>query len=262
MKEHQDLVCACGLSFSYNGSGKAVFQDLSLSIPAGSITAILGPNGSGKTTLLHLVLGFLRPSDGIIELDGRPQAGYARRDMGRFMALVPQSEHLAFNLSALEYVLLGRAPYLKPLQAPRSADLEVALAALEAAGAGELKDRSIDTLSGGEQQLIAVARALAQQPRLLLMDEPTAHLDLSNQGRVLEVVRRLAGDGVTVAFTTHNPNLAAGLATHVILMCEGSVLAAAATRCALTEENLSRTYGVPVEVLEMGERRMIYLRDG
>jgi iron complex transport system ATP-binding protein len=180
--------------------------------------------------------------------------------MGRFMALVPQNEHLAFNLSALEYVLLGRAPYLRPLQAPGAADVEVALAALQAAGAGELRERTIDTLSGGEQQLIAVARALAQEPRLLLMDEPTAHLDLGNQGRVLDVVRRLAAAGVTVAFTTHNPNLAADLATYVILMRSGTVLAAAPTQSVLTEENLSRTYGVPVEVIQVRGRHMIWLR--
>lgn len=261
MKKHQCLVRASGLSFSYNGSNKPVFRDLSLSIPTGSTTAILGPNGSGKTTLLQLILGFLRPSEGVIELDGRLQNSYSRRDMGRFMALVPQSEHLAFNLSALEYVLLGRAPYLSPLQAPRASDLEVARSALYAAGADDLAGRSIDTLSGGEQQLVAVARALAQEPRMLLMDEPTAHLDLHNQGRVLEVMRRLAADGVTVAFTTHNPNLAADLATDVILMCDGTVLAAADTSSVLTEENLSRTYDVPVEVLQVGNRRMICLRD-
>ena len=262
MKKDHGLVCASGLSFSYNGSGQSVFEDLSLTIPAGSVTAILGPNGSGKTTLLHLILGFLRPNRGEIALGGRPLVSYSRREMGRFMALVPQSEHLAFNLSAVEYVLLGRAPYLRPLQAPRAGDLEVAHAALEEAGADDLKDRSIGTLSGGEQQLVAVARALAQQPRLLLMDEPTAHLDLGNQGRVLDVVRRKAADGVTVVFTTHNPNLASGLASHVILMARGSVRPAAPARSALTEENLSRTYGVPVQVLDVAGRRMICLREG
>ena len=261
MKEHHELVSVRGLAFSYNGSEGSVFRELSMSIPADSITAILGPNGSGKTTLLHLVLGFLRPNEGLIELDGRRQHHYSRREMGRFMALVPQNEHLTFNLSALEYVLLGRAPYLRPLQAPRTEDVEVALAALDSAGARELKARSIDTLSGGERQLVAVARALAQEPRLLLMDEPTAHLDLGNQGRVLQVVRRLGASGVSVAFTTHNPNLAARLATHVVLMSEGRVLTAGATGSVLTEENLSRTYGVPVDVLRLGDRQVIWLRD-
>lgn len=261
MRERQTLVSAQGLAFSYNGSGKAVFRDLSVNIPDGSITAILGPNGSGKTTLLHLILGFLHPNQGLIQLDGRRQSHYSRREMGRFMALVPQNEHLAFNLSSLEYVLLGRAPYLGPLQTPTGRDREVACAALRSTGAEDLRDRSLDTLSGGEQQLVAIARALAQEPRLLLMDEPTAHLDLGNQGRVLDVVRRLAGEGVTVAFTTHNPNLAASLASHVILMSGGGVLAADATRLVLTEENLSRTYGVDVAVVQVGGRQTIWLRD-
>jgi iron complex transport system ATP-binding protein len=262
MTNDHELVSTENLSFSYNGSSGTVFEGLRLSIPPRSVTAILGPNGSGKTTLLHLMLGFLRPKNGVIRLAGRPQHHYSRREMGRFMALVPQNEHLAFNLSAVEYVLLGRAPYLGPLQAPRPEDVDVAVAALRAAGAEDLSDRSIDTLSGGEQQLVAIARALAQEPRLLLMDEPTAHLDLGNQGRVLEVVRRLAADDVTVAFTTHNPNLAASLASHVILMSAGEVLAAAPTRSVLTEENLSRTYGVPVDVVEVQNRQMIWLRDG
>ncbi len=248
------MVALHDLWYAYNGSKTAALQGLTLEVPAGSVTAILGPNGSGKTTLLHLILGLLTPTRGTIELAGRPQTAYSRRELGRLLALVPQKEHLTFNFTVLEYVLLGRAPYLQLLETPRPTDRQAALEALRTVGAEALQERGVTALSGGEQQLVTLARALAQQPRLLLLDEPTAHLDLGNQARVLEVMRRLCAGGVTVLFTTHDPNAAAAVADHVILMRQGRVLAAAPTAAALTAENLRVTYNVPVEVAQVGGR--------
>lgn len=256
--ESRPIISISDLWFSYDGPARPALQGLSLEIPRGAVVAILGPNGAGKTTLLHLILGFLTPSRGAIELGGRPQGSYTRREMGRLMALVPQREHIPFNFSATEYVLLGRAPYLRPLEGPRPADRHAARKALQAAGAADLARRDVSALSGGEQQQIAVARALAQQPRILLLDEPTSHLDLGNQGRVMDVVRRLAGEGVTVIFTTHDPNLAAITAEHVVLMQRGQVHTAAPPAVALTSQALSETYGVPVEVLRINGRTMIF----
>jgi iron complex transport system ATP-binding protein len=256
--ESQSIISISDLWFSYDGLDRPALQGLSMEIPRGAVIAILGPNGAGKTTLLHLILGFLSPSQGTIHVDGRPQGSYSRREMGRLMALVPQREHIPFNFSAMEYVLLGRAPYLRPLEGPRPADREVAQEALRAAGAADLARRDVSALSGGEQQQVAVARALAQQPRILLLDEPTSHLDLGNQGRVMDVVQRLAREGVTAIFTTHDPNLAAAAAEFVVLMRRGQVHTAAPAAVALTTRTLSETYGVPVEVLQAEGRTMIF----
>jgi len=263
------IIDVSDLWFSYDGTdgadgyirhpGQAVLQGLELEIPAGSITAILGPNGSGKTTLLHLILGLLSPGRGTIWLAGRPQASYSRREMGRLMALVPQSEAITFNFSVLEYVLMGRAPYLGPLEMPRPADRQVAVEALEVVGAGTLRDRSVSALSGGEHQLIILARALAQEPRILLLDEPTSHLDLGNQERILRILRRLSAAGVTVVLTTHDPNVAAAVADTVVLMKQGEVWSAAPAASALTAHNLSAVYGVPVLVLQAQDRLIICL---
>ena len=261
MEETKTIVSASNIWFSYNGPQRPVVRDLSVEIPAGSITAILGPNGSGKTTLLRLLLGFLRPREGMVRLLGQPLTSYSRRDMGRLMALVPQSEHIAFNFSAMEYVLLGRAPYLGPLESPGVVDRRVALEALQAVGAESLGDRSIAALSGGEQQLVILARSIAQQPQVLLMDEPMSHLDLGNQGRILSIMRRMVASGMTVIFTTHDPNAAVTVATHVVLMRQGQVLAAAHPAHAMTCVNLSETYGVPVEVIQVDRRPLIFLRE-
>jgi iron complex transport system ATP-binding protein len=255
----QGILSISGLTFSYDGPRRPVLRDLSLEVPAGAVTAILGPNGSGKTTLLRLLLGVLRPGAGAIRLAGRPQASYSRRERGQFVGLVPQDEHIPFDFSLVEYVLLGRAPYLSPLQMPGEADRQVALEALHAVGMDDMQDRVLPNLSGGERQLATLARALAQQPRVLLMDEPTAHLDLSNQDRLLAIIRDLADKGVTPVLTTHDPNLAASVAGLIVLMRDGQILAAGPPPATLTSERLSETYGVRVHVLEVDHRRVSLL---
>jgi iron complex transport system ATP-binding protein len=257
--ENKGIMSLSHLSVRYNGAGQAVLRDLSLEVPAGAITAILGPNGSGKTTLLRLLLGVLHPQQGTIVLAGRPQGSFSRRELSRLVGLVPQDEHIPFDFSILEYVLMGRAPYLGPLEMPGEDDCQVALAALDTAGLVHLQDRPLPTLSGGERQLATVARALAQKPRILLLDEPTAHLDLGNKGRVLEVMRALAAEGVTQVFTTHDPNLAESAAGFAVLMRHGQILDTGPTEAVLTQEKLSATYGVLVQVFEVEGRRVILL---
>jgi iron complex transport system ATP-binding protein len=253
------VLSVSGLTFGYTGAGRVVLRDLSLEVPARGVTAILGPNGSGKTTLLRLFLGVLRPQGGSICLAGRPLGRYSRWERGRWLGLVPQDEHIPFDFSVLEYVLLGRAPYLGPLAMPGEADRCIALDALATVGLEPLQERPLPTLSGGERQLAVVARALAQQPRILLLDEPTAHLDLSNQGRLLDIMRGLVGRGVTLVMTTHDPNLAASVAGFAVLMRQGQVLDAGPCGQMLTAGNLSATYGVPVQVFQVDGRRIILL---
>jgi iron complex transport system ATP-binding protein len=250
------MIALSEIRFSYNGNEHAVFEDLSLKIPAGFTTAILGPNGAGKSTLLHLILGILTPASGLILLGQRPRQQYARRELGQMIGLVAQEETMPFNFTVLEYVLLGRAPYLLTLQMPGPEDGRIAHRALTTVGMETMAERPVQTLSGGERQLVMIARALAQQPRILLLDEPTSHLDLSNKGRVLQLIRRLADDGVTVVFTTHEPNLTA-VADYLVLMRHGQTLAAGPMDTVFTSGNLSQTYDVPVTVAQVDGHRVI-----
>jgi iron complex transport system ATP-binding protein len=223
--------------------------------------AILGPNGAGKTTLLHTALGRLKPQAGKVLLENRPLSEFSRREIGQRMGLVPQSERIPFDYSLLDYSLFGRTPYLQPLEMPGEKDCQVAMQALTLVGMAEMANRSINSLSGGERQMVMIARALAQQPGLLLLDEPTSHLDLSNKGRLVKLLRRLSAEGVTIALTTHEPEVAAMLATHLVLMRQGRVLQAGPLAEVLTAPYLSACYGVPVEVLEVEGRRLV-LWDG
>ena len=253
------VLSAAGLSFRYNGSGRDVLRDLSLEVPGGAVTAILGPNGSGKTTLLRLLLGVLRPQQGTIRVVGRPQDGYSRRELSQLVGLVPQDEHIPFDFSILEYVLLGRAPYLHPLATPGEADTRLALDALRAAGLEGMQARPLPNLSGGERQWVVLARALAQQPRILLMDEPAAHLDLGNQGRLLDIIGGLAAAGTTVVLTTHDANLASAIADYVVLMAGGRIVEAGPAGTVISADTLSVTYGVPIEVGTLHGRRVVLL---
>jgi iron complex transport system ATP-binding protein len=249
------LLALTDVHFRY--AGHDVLRGVSLSVSPGTITALLGSNGAGKTTLLHVVLGLRQPRAGQVWIAGRPLESYSRAEMGRLVGLVPQTEYIPFAFTVHDYVLLGRAPYLHPLEVPRAGDRAAAQAALEAVGARYLADRPINALSGGEQQLAMLARVLVQRPRLLLLDEPTSHLDLCNRAHTLALLRALQSEGITVVFSTHDPQSAASAADRVVLMRDGAVLAAGPASEVLTAELLTATYGVPVEVVEVDGRRII-----
>ncbi|GAP18494.1 ABC transporter ATP-binding protein [Levilinea saccharolytica] len=243
--------------FGYNRTEAPVFDGLDLSLKEGRITAILGPNGAGKTTLLYLVLGWLKPWAGKICLLDIPIENYSRRALGQHISLIPQSEHTPFEYTVLEYVLLGRAPYLPPLGAPSQDDEKIAYEALVKMGIGDLYDHSILTLSGGERQMVLAARALAQEPKLLLLDEPTSHLDLSNKVRLVHILRKLKNSGTTILMSTHEPELALALSDDTILMEKGRVLTSGRTAEMVTEENLSKIYHIPVKTVFADGKKFI-----
>jgi iron complex transport system ATP-binding protein len=253
------IISLSHLRFGYQAGRPVVLHDLSMEIPAGTITAILGPNGAGKTTLLHLILGLLVPLGGQVRIDGRPIAAYARREMSRLIALVPQTEHIPFDFTVLEYVLLGRSPYLGMLEMPGEDDYRFALDALDRLGLSSLTDRPVTALSGGERQMVVLARALAQQSRILLLDEPTSHLDLSNKGRLLQMLRMLAERGVTIVFSTHDPEAAVLVARYLVLMRGGQVMDSGPIDAVLTAERLSETYHAPVRVVHIDGRPVVLL---
>jgi len=246
-----DLLRVEGLRFAYDGERGPVVDGVSLRLGRGEVLAILGPNGAGKTTLLHILLGILKAQSGEIWLDGRELSTCTRSEISRAVGLAPQFEHVAFEYSVEEYVLMGRAPHLGMLELPTQDDDTLAVDALDQLGLLALRHRSMLELSGGERQMVVLARALAQQARLLLMDEPLAHLDLSNKGRILAVIRRLSEAGVAVVFTTHEPDMVQGVAHRVLLMREGQVVASGQTEAVLTSETLSQTYGVPIRVIHV-----------
>jgi len=245
------------VSFHYPTNHKQVLEGLTLSLPQGAVSAILGPNGAGKTTLLHLALGWLKPQSGRILLHGRPLESYARRELGRQFGLVPQNEQISFEYTLLEYVLLGRAPYLSPLQMPTAQDCHLALHALEQVGLAEQANRSILKLSGGERQLVLLARALVQQPGLILMDEPTAHLDLGNKRRLLDILHILLSKGISVVLTTHEPDFAAAIASYLVLINDGRVFEAGTLAEVFTSDKITSLYRTSVKIIDVDGRKLV-----
>jgi iron complex transport system ATP-binding protein len=246
--------------FGYNRRTLPVIDGLDLTLKEGHITAILGPNGSGKTTLLYLALGWLKSWFGVVSLLGKPLECYSRRALGQQIALIPQSEYIPFEYTVLEYVLLARAPYLPPLGMPSHKDEETAYNALEKVGVAHLFSHSILAISGGERQLVLAARALAQEPKLLLLDEPTSHLDLSNKYRLVQILKGLRESGTTILMTTHEPDLALAVSDDTILMEKGRALLSGLTTEVVTGANLSRLYSVPVKILIVeGKNQVLWM---
>jgi iron complex transport system ATP-binding protein len=247
------MLSASSVSYAYTGrrgrDHAFMLHEVSVSIPRGSLTGLLGPNGCGKTTLLKLLSGVLHPQHGVVALDGRSLHQIGRRELARHVAVVPQETHPAFDYTALEMVLMGRHPHLGPFQLEGPQDLAVAYDAMVATGTADLAGRSYMTLSGGEKQRVVIASALAQSPGILLLDEPTASLDLGYQLEVAALLLRLNRErGVTMVLATHDLNLAAGLCDTLVLMRGGRVLTHGPTRDVLTPSSIAELYDVDADV--------------
>lgn len=236
------------VQFNWHPKGTPLFPSLDMQVPAGIATALLGPNGAGKTTIMDLSLGWRTPQSGDILLQGDPINHWGHRKRGQFMALVPQDEIIQFDYSVLEYILLGRSPYLPPLGNPGAKDKIIALEALKEAGIAHLVKRKVSRLSGGERQLVLLARALTQEPKLLLLDEPASHLDLHNREKILQILIKLKQKGISLFFTSHDPELVIRLADHAILLKNGSVIQSGSSERILNNENLTDLYNIPVKI--------------
>jgi len=236
------------LRVHYPNTPKPALDSVSMTVPRGSFYAVLGPNGSGKSTLLRALLGMVPHAAGQAHVFGRPVSDWDRRALAREAGVVTQSESLAFPITVRELVAMGRYPYLGALQSETTTDKEAISQAMRMCDIENLAQRFLSTLSGGEVQRTRVARALAQEPNVLLLDEPTASLDVRHEMEILELLRASADRGMTVFLITHHLDLAARFADRLLLLDRGRVAAEGEPREVLQEETLQRVYEWPISV--------------
>src|SRR5688572_16050154 len=236
-----------GLTIGY--SDRVVGRGLDVTLAPGEVLALLGPNGSGKTTLLKTLLGLLAPLAGEARIDGRSLASYSIRERARRIAYVPQLHNPTFAFTVETVVLMGRTAHGNLFSRPSAKDREVAARALGEFGIETLATRPYTMISGGERQLVLLARALAQEPQFIVLDEPTASLDFGNQGKVMREIRALAASGLGVLFTTHDPNHALSAADRAYLLRGGERIAEGPTKEILTQARLEALYSAPVRVI-------------
>jgi iron complex transport system ATP-binding protein len=228
---------------------RVVGAGLDVKLEKGEVLALLGPNGGGKTTLLKTLLGLLTPKAGEVRLDGAALSSHTVRERARLIAYVPQTHVATFAFSVETVVLMGRTAHGDLFARPTSKDRMVAATMLDRLGIAQLAQRPYTLISGGERQLALLARALAQEPQFIVLDEPTANLDFGNQGKVMREIRALASSGLGVLFTTHDPNHALRTADRAYLLRGGERIAEGPVKQILTRERLEALYGAPVQMI-------------
>jgi iron complex transport system ATP-binding protein len=245
---------ARGLSIGYGQT--EIAGGLDLTVLAGSVTCLLGPNGIGKTTLFKTLLGLIPPLAGAVEIDGSDLSRLDRQAIARQIAYVPQAQIAEFPYTVLDLVVMGRTAHLSAFGSPRAVDYAAATAALEQLGIASLAERDSMRISGGQRQLALIARALAQQARVILMDEPTASLDLGNRILVLDTIRRLARSGLAVVLSTHEPEHAFVVADRVAILGRDR-FATGPVEAVMTSQELSQLYGVALHVERTPSGRLV-----
>ena len=240
------------LHFAYR-EDRPVLRGVNFSARAGKFLTILGPNGSGKTTTLKCLLRLLRATGGRIMLDGREIGEYSSRELAKLTAYVPQQSQSAFALNVGQLVMLGRTPHTGAMGFETDLDRRVVTAAMEMTRVDAFAERTLDELSGGEAQCVMIARALAQQPTMMLLDEPTSHLDVKNQLTIYRMMTRLAHDwGMAVVCVSHDVNLAGRFADEMVLMKDGRVAADGPPPEVMTRDVMQEVYDVDVELVDSG----------
>ena len=235
--------------FSYD-SGAPVWEHLSLQVEEGECLCLLGPNGCGKTTLFRCLSGSLPLERGEVLVNGKNLRDYHVTELAKVLGIVFQEHSAPFPYSSLEVVRMGRAPHLGFLGKPAKQDTELAYSIMEELGIAHLAGKSYTQISGGERQLVLIARTLCQEPEIILFDEPTSHLDFKNQALVLQIIKRLSQKGMTILLTSHYPNHVWKIGTTAALLGIGGMVAQGPVDAVMTEQNLSEAYGVPVTIYD------------
>lgn len=246
------LVQCDNINFSYD-SKRQILNNVSFSIEKGQLLTLLGPNGVGKSTLLNCITGLLKPQAGKVLLDGRDVFSLSRKSIAKKIAYVPQKNNVPFDYLVKEFVVMGRTAHLGILATPSEHDYKLVDDALLKLGIADLAERQINELSGGEQQKACIARALVQEPALVILDEPTAALDFGNQIRVLNLIKELLGLGFAVIQTTHNPDHCMMLGGKVAILDRCGVLETGMCKDILTEERLKKVYNAEVKLIYIPE---------
>ena len=242
------MVSVQNATFSYGK--KDVWKDLNIEVKRGECLTLLGPNGCGKTTLLNCISGSNPLAGGNIKLVGKDITEYSVLEKAKTLGYVFQEHSAPFPYSSIEVVRMGRTPHLGLFGSPKEEDTELAYSIMDDLGIAHLAGESYTQISGGERQLVLIARTLCQQPEILLFDEPTSHLDFKNQAMVLKQVRKLSEKGLTIIMTSHFPNHVWHVGNRVAMMGYNGIIADGYVDDVMTEENLSETYGVPVRIFE------------
>jgi iron complex transport system ATP-binding protein len=229
---------------------RPVLHGVDLQLRAGEVLGVIGPNGAGKSTLVHVISKVLAVRSGSVWVDGAPLESYGRRALARRMAVMPQAATLPDGFLAIEVVRMGRTPFVRAWRGPGPDDEAEVERAMRQTGVWGLAERPVDQLSGGERQRVVLARALAQRPRVLVLDEPTSHLDLRYQAELLRAARLAAVDGVGVLLVLHDLNLAARACDRMLLLTEGRVVAAGTVAQVLVRSRLERAYRTEVDVFD------------
>ncbi len=239
------------LNFSYTKNGRQILSDVSLSLEEGQVISILGPNGAGKSTLLNLLANLLTPDSGTIRLCGKDIAGMKPKEVASILSYVPQNHTPAFSYTVFNFVLMGRAPKVGMFEKPKAEDFEIVQRVLEEVGIEKLADKPYTEISGGERQQATIARALVQEPKAILFDEPTAHLDYGNQLKTLRVIKHLQERGFAVIITTHNPDHAIMLGGTTAILDKNGHLRVGPSEEIITEETLKEVYGTKLKLVYM-----------
>ena len=236
------------LSFCYHNS-RTIFREVNFSVDKGEVLSILGPNGSGKSTLLKSIANPFEPVSGLILFNPRPISKMSLRSVARVIGYVPQIHTPTYAFTVREFVVMGRTPYIGAFTTPSAEDYRIADEALERMGIMHLRDKPYTEISGGERQQVTIARVIAQKPQLILLDEPTAHLDYGNQHRVVQMIRQLAAEGYAVLMTTHNPEHAIILDGKVAILNRKGLLNVGRAAEKLNAETLSNLYGLTIKTI-------------
>jgi iron complex transport system ATP-binding protein len=243
-----------GAEFSYNGKEK-IFEDVNFILEEKDVLCILGPNGTGKSTLIKCINGLQNLDKGQILFKNRNIKAMSNVELAKIMGYVPQTHRSTFAFSVLDVVLLGRAPHLGLTDSPGENDIKIAQKSMKDLGILHLEDKPYTEISGGERQLVILARVLTQQPQILLLDEPTSHLDFGNQIRTLDIIKKISDNGLSVIMTSHYPDHAFISSNKVAILNKGSIMAIGDPEDVITERNMSETYGIDVKILDIENHR-------